>query len=84
MESIFKAVVFLVVVFFAIVGGAALFGYSCTSCRSVKDISEEPCIPVLSNGEVNPHYKNAWYACTRSCIGRKVKLDVKTCDCYCE
>ena len=84
MEAMFKVVVFLAVLFFAIIGGAALFGYGCTSCNSVEDVSETPCTPVLSNGKTNPHYHNAWYACKRSCIGKKVNLDVKTCHCDCE
>lgn len=87
MESLFKVVVFLVFMFFVVIGASALFGYSCTSCNSVDDFSNTPCIPVLSNGKANPHYKNSWYACKRSCISegkRSTKLDVKTCDCYCE
>jgi len=85
MNAMFKTVVFLIAVLFAIIGGAAVFGYGCKACNSVDDISEAPCVPVLSNGDTNPHYKNEWYACKRSCIGkRNIKLNVKTCDCSCE
>jgi len=87
MEALFKVVVFLVFMFFAIIGASALLGYSCTSCNSVDDISDKPCIPVLSNGDTNPHYKNAWHTCKRGCIvqgKRSVNLDVKTCECYCD
>jgi len=84
-ESVFRIVVFFVFMFLVIVGGSALFGYSCSSCKSVDDISNTPCVPVLSNGDINPHYKNSWYSCKKGCLGKKnVKLDTKTCDCSCE
>lgn len=85
MESVFKMFITVVFLFFLIVGLATTIGYSCGSCKGVDDISSTPCIPVLSNGDENPHYKNAWHSCKRGCIGkRNIILDVKTCNCSCE
>jgi len=85
MESLFKIVVFFIFIFFVLMGTSALFGYSCTSCNNVDDISNNPCIPVLSNGKTNPHYRNNWNSCVKTCVLKgNPNLNIKTCECFCE
>jgi hypothetical protein len=84
MDSVVKVITVVIVSFFVILFLAGAFGYS-LNCTSVDSIAETPCIPVLSNGETNPHYRNQWYECRKSCIGKKnLKLDIKTCNCSCQ
>ena len=84
MNSLFKTVVFLVIMFLLVLGCATLFGYSCMSSNHIDDFSKTPCVPVLSNGKTNPHYQNNWNNCTRNCIGKRANLDINTCKCECK
>ena len=87
MDSLAGVVVFIIAV---VLVSAGIVGYGCrggNSINTAKMADEAPCAPVLSNGDKNPHYQNAWNACRSQCGGygssRGMDLNLKTCECKC-
>ncbi len=83
MESVFKMFMVLMVIVLVGLGGVFLLGYSCANSGSVGDISETPCVPILSNGNSNHHYRQTQFHCDVKCSPNRGVVDLK-CSCVCE
>jgi hypothetical protein len=86
MDSIVDLIKFFFFVGIVVLFVSGIIGYGCKACNRVtpKDFEEAPCMPVMPNGEKNPHYSNTWRACQAGCGMKQPFVDLKTCECTCK
>lgn len=82
MEALFKVFITVILVCSLIIVSSVVVGYS-FGTKNIDNISETPCVVILSNGKQNPHYANEWYECKKKCNNDYAILDFKTCNCSC-
>jgi len=86
MDAFFRIVVFIVVVsvLLFVVVGVAGFMYGKGTSIDTSELANNPCIPVLSNGKTNPHYREMLWNCSVFCSSdKRATVNIKTCACEC-